>query len=236
MGFPSVHGVVRFRTILKRRTSSAGACFRSCLIRTVSRRSIPAFLRSYLRPSRALHRRKTRRTLRAACLISRPSWRIQRASGNQGNAPAAVGNTSETTMPLERATMPLERVNGPGGRETPPRFRNGRESSLARVASAENSENGAADCGKLSPLVLKTPLRPSCLPVSRTPGSKVGEDAQRGRQHSSKGRLYEYSAENRVSRWETTNALLLENDPKTGGLQGEQFGSGGGDSEGKRPT
>ena len=115
MGFPSVHGVVRFRTILKRRTSSAGACFRSCLIRTVSRRSIPAFLRSYLRPSRALHRPEKSGTLRAACLISRPSWRIQRASGNQGNAPAAVGNTSETTMPLERATMPLERVNGPGG-------------------------------------------------------------------------------------------------------------------------
>jgi len=86
----------------------------------------------------------------AACLISRPSWRIQRASGNQGNAPAAVGNTSETSMPLERATMPLERVHGPGGMETPPRLRNGRESSLARVASAENSENGAADCGKLS--------------------------------------------------------------------------------------
>lgn len=33
---------------------------------------------------------------------------------------------------------------------------------------------------KTRPLASKTPLRPLCLPVSRTPGSKVGEDAQRG--------------------------------------------------------
>lgn len=89
---------------------------------------------------------------------------------------------------------------------------------------------------KTLPLSRKTPLRPLCLPVSRTPGSKVDTSAQRGRQHSSKGRLYEYSAGIRVNRWETTNVFPLENDPKTGGLQGEQFGSGGGGSDGERTT
>lgn len=138
-------------------------------------------------------------------------------------------------MPLERSMMPLERVNGPGGH----RYRPGSETAGKHLSHALHRQiipRIARPIVENSPACPENTSAAVVSPASRTPGSKVEALCTEGGQHSSKGRLYEYSAENRLTRWGTTNALLLENDPKTGGLQGEQFGSGGGGSDGERTT